>query len=64
MQSGDLERAERYLNMACDFYRHSEMVPYLVRSLASLAQLYERQKRLSEVRGLQAEAERLMQKLI
>ena len=57
MQSGDLERAEVYLNMACDFYRRSEMVPYLVRSLPYLAQLLKGQQRFAEAQEIWAEVE-------
>ncbi len=44
MQAGDLERAEHFLNMASNFYRQTEMYPYLVRTLSSLAQLFENQQ--------------------
>jgi len=62
--SGDLERAESYLNMACDFYRRSEMIPYLIRSLLSLAQLFEEQKHFVKAQITLAEAETLKHVLI
>ena len=48
MQTGALDRAESYLNIACDFYRRSGMIPYLSRSLSNLAQLFEKENRFKE----------------
>lgn len=62
-ESGDLERAERYLSMALDFYRRMEMRPYLVRVLSSLAQLFEQQERSIEAQSVRAEMDTLMKAL-
>jgi transcriptional regulator with XRE-family HTH domain/tetratricopeptide (TPR) repeat protein len=63
IQSGDPKRAEIYLNMARDFYRRAEMRPYLVRTLSSLAQLFEKQERSVEAQDIQAQIETLTQAL-
>ena len=61
MQAGDLERAEHFLNMASDFYRQTEMYPYLVRTLSSLAQLFENQQRFFESQQVKVEVDKLTQ---
>jgi hypothetical protein len=63
IQSGDLERAEGYLNTARDFYHRTEMRPYLVRTLSSLTQLLEQQNRHVEAHSVQAEMETLTKAL-
>ncbi len=63
VQMGDLPRAETHLNWACDFYRRAGMFPSLVRTLSSLAQLYEIQQRTAQAHDIRAEAESLLQKL-
>ncbi|MFQ5794932.1 MAG: tetratricopeptide repeat protein, partial [Candidatus Bipolaricaulia bacterium] len=62
-QMGKLERAESYLNRAFDYYRRTEMRPYLARALQSLAHLYERQGRSQDAENARAEAETLMKEL-
>ncbi len=49
--------------MTRDFYRRTEMIPYLARTLSSLAQLSEKQKRFVRAQEMQAEAETLIQNL-
>ncbi|HZD09780.1 MAG TPA: hypothetical protein VE553_00410, partial [Candidatus Binatia bacterium] len=64
MQSGDLPRAEETLTTARDFYQGTGMRPYLLRTLSSLAQLYEVQERPAEAQECQAAAAQLMQELV
>jgi tetratricopeptide (TPR) repeat protein len=45
MQLGELARADRYLHAALNYYRTNDMRPYLVRTLQSLASLYDREGR-------------------
>lgn len=56
VQLGELERASDCLTQAVDFYRQSQMHPFLVRALGSLADLRERQGQVAEARDLRAEA--------
>jgi class 3 adenylate cyclase/tetratricopeptide (TPR) repeat protein len=60
---GDLERAERYLNAALDYYRRNDMRPYLVRVLQSLAYWYEQQGRGAEAQQAREEARQVMAEL-
>jgi tetratricopeptide (TPR) repeat protein len=57
IQIGELDRASSALNQAVDFYRQARMHPFLARSLASLADLRDRQGQLAEALTLRAEAE-------
>ena len=60
IQLGDFNRAEDYLNQALDFYGRTEMRPYLVRTLFTLAQLYERQRRVDDAQDARARAETIL----
>jgi tetratricopeptide (TPR) repeat protein len=60
---GDLERAERYLDAALDYYRRNDMRPYLARALHSLAYWYEEQGRGAEAEQARTEARQLMEDL-
>jgi tetratricopeptide (TPR) repeat protein len=62
-QLGDIERAERYLDTALDYYRRNDMRPYLARTLQSLVYWYEQQGRRAEADQARAEARRLMEEL-
>ncbi len=64
LQLGDLDRAEGHLNRALHFYRQTEMRPYLVRTLFTLAQLYTQQGHLANAHSAQTEAETFMAALI
>jgi tetratricopeptide (TPR) repeat protein/transcriptional regulator with XRE-family HTH domain len=59
MQLGESERAGNCLNQAADFYRQSGMHPFLARTLASMAELKDKQGQAGEAQGLRAEAESL-----
>jgi tetratricopeptide (TPR) repeat protein len=60
---GDVERAERYLNTALNYYRRNDMRPYLARVLQSLVYWYEEQGRDAEAEQARAEAHELMKDL-
>jgi len=60
IQSGDLKRAEGYLNAAVDFYRQIGMRPFLARTLFVQAQLYSHQNRPTDAQSARSEAETLM----
>lgn len=55
LQLGDLERSERYLQAALDYYRGIDMRPYIVRALQSLASLHDKQGRAPEADRARAE---------
>lgn len=57
IQLGDLERASSNLNQAVDFYRRSQMHPFLARALRSLGELKEKQGLHSESQEFREEAE-------
>ena len=57
VQLGELGRASTRLEQAVDFYRQSKMYPFLLRALAPLADLRERQGQVAEARTLRVEAE-------
>ncbi len=59
-QASEMERAERHLTMALDYYRRTDMRPYLARALQSWAQLREKQGRLAEAGQARAESDRLL----
>jgi tetratricopeptide (TPR) repeat protein/transcriptional regulator with XRE-family HTH domain len=56
-QMGELERAERHIANAVDYYRRHRMRPYLARALFSLAELFEKQGRGAEAQDMRVEAE-------
>jgi tetratricopeptide (TPR) repeat protein len=58
-QLGQWARAEGLLTAALDYYRQTDMCPYLARGLRSLAQLYAKAGRMLEAERAQAEAEAL-----
>jgi tetratricopeptide (TPR) repeat protein len=60
---GELERAAGSLSSAVDFYRRSEMRPYLGRALHSLADVYEKQGRHTEAEAAHREAEGILKEL-
>ena len=62
-QSGDFERAERYLETALDYYRRNGMKPYLSGALQSLARWHEQQGQAAQAEQARAEALRLMEEL-
>lgn len=64
LQLGDLDRAEGHLNRALDFYRQTQMRPYLVRTLFTLAQLFTQQGRPDIAHNAQTEAEIFMATII
>lgn len=64
LQLGDLDRAEGHLNRALDFYRQTQMRPYLVRTLFTLAQLFTQQGRPDIAHNAQTEAETFMATII
>jgi tetratricopeptide (TPR) repeat protein len=57
IQLGELERASSYLNQAVDFYRQSQMHPFLAKALRSMADLMDRQGHHAEAQEYRAEAE-------
>jgi tetratricopeptide (TPR) repeat protein len=59
VRSGDLERADEYLNGALAYYRRNDMLPYLVRSVSLAALLYEKQGRKDDAAAAAAELEQL-----
>ena len=61
MQTGELDRAEGYLNRACDFYRGTGMIPYLRRGLSMLMQLLEKQNRDKAAQEIQAEIQTILE---
>jgi tetratricopeptide (TPR) repeat protein len=61
-QLGLLDRAETHITNAVDYYRRSQMRPFLARTLSGLTALLEKQGRLSEAQKNRAEAESIMQK--
>ena len=61
-QLGLLDRAETHITNAVDYYRRSQMRPFLARTLSGLTALLEKQGRLSEAQKNRAEAELIMQK--
>jgi tetratricopeptide (TPR) repeat protein len=63
IQLGTLDRAETFLKRAVDYYRRSEMRPFLAKALLSLSVLLEKQGRLPEAQECCAEAEALKQAL-
>jgi tetratricopeptide (TPR) repeat protein len=63
MQLGDLERSERYLQAALDYYRGIDMRPYIVRALQSLASLHDKQGRAPDAERARAEAGDLVKAL-
>ncbi len=56
IQLGELERASNYLNQAVDFYRQSQMHPFLAKALRSMAELLDRQGRHADAQEFSAEA--------
>ena len=63
MNSSKFEDAERHLLMACDFYRKTGISPYLIRSLVTLIQLFEKQKCINESNVYQKEVKKLREDL-
>lgn len=63
MQSGDLQRAEEFMNMARDFYEQTQMAPYLVRSLSSLMQLFKQENRSGDAQEIRTRVADLTEKL-
>jgi tetratricopeptide (TPR) repeat protein len=59
--SGDLDRALAYVNVAADYYRRTQIYPYLARTLQSAAALYERRGMHAEASAARAEATTVMQ---
>jgi len=60
IRGADQRVAEGYLNTALDFYRQTEMRPYRVRTLFTLAQLFTQQNRLANAHNARIEAETLL----
>lgn len=60
---GELERAERHIANAVDYYRRHRMRPYQARALFSLAELLEKRARGAEAQEMRVEAESLLQSL-
>ncbi len=63
-RTGEFERAQNYLDAALEYYRRSQMRPYLVRALESVSTLYERQGRKADAERARAEADQLKSELI
>jgi class 3 adenylate cyclase/tetratricopeptide (TPR) repeat protein len=63
MHLGELERAAGFLSSAVDFYRRTEMCPYLGRALQSLADAYEKQGRQAEAGEAHLEADSIQKEL-
>jgi tetratricopeptide (TPR) repeat protein len=59
IQLGELERSSDYLHQAVDFYRRSQMYPFLAKALRAMAELMERQARPAEAQEYRTEAESL-----
>jgi tetratricopeptide (TPR) repeat protein len=62
LRSGDLQRAEEYLNLALAYYRRNGMLPYLVRAVALAAHLYEKQGRAADAAAANAELAELQER--
>jgi tetratricopeptide (TPR) repeat protein len=60
-QLGALDRAEDHLSRAVDYYRRSEMRPYLAKALSILAAVMEKQGRPADAESCLAEAAALRQ---
>ena len=58
---GDLDRAERSIGLALDYYRGNSMRPYIAHALQTFAAIRERQLRDAEAAAARAEAEELLQ---
>jgi len=63
IQTGQIERAEHYLNSALAYYRQLGLRPYLAKALFSLADLYREEARYPEAKGAREEAEALIKAL-
>jgi tetratricopeptide (TPR) repeat protein len=61
---GDLGRAEIYLTQAIEHFRPNQMIPYLVRALETLTQIYDRQGKTVQAKQTRMETERLTQELM
>jgi tetratricopeptide (TPR) repeat protein/transcriptional regulator with XRE-family HTH domain len=59
IQLGKFEQALNALNDAVDFYRHSQMLPFLARALESVAALMDIEGRTAEAQEHRSEAESL-----
>jgi hypothetical protein len=59
IQLGKFEQALNALNDAVDFYRHSQMLPFLARALESVAALMDIEGRTAEAQERRSEAESL-----
>jgi tetratricopeptide (TPR) repeat protein len=60
-QLGAIERAETDINYAVEYYRRSQMRPFLAKALLSMTALLEQQGRHSEAQKNRAEADSLIQ---
>ncbi len=60
LQTGDLSRAETYLNQAVDYYRQAKMQPFLARALIALSELLEKSGQEAAAQKLRIEADELV----
>jgi tetratricopeptide (TPR) repeat protein len=60
LQTGDLSRAETFLNQAADYYRQAKMRPFLAKALIPLSDLLEKTGRHAAARKCRAEADELI----
>lgn len=63
LEQGDVERARSYLDAALDYYRRTEMLPYLPGILTSIATLETREGRLESAARTRLEAEQIAAEL-
>jgi hypothetical protein len=59
----DFKGAKRYLDIALEYYRRNDMVPYLARVLRSLGYWYKQQGCGAEAEQARAEARQLLEDL-
>jgi tetratricopeptide (TPR) repeat protein len=63
LQQGESERAATWLTAALDYYRRTDMRPYLAHALTAAAKLYDQQGRAADVEHARAEATALRTEL-
>jgi transcriptional regulator with XRE-family HTH domain/tetratricopeptide (TPR) repeat protein len=60
LQTGDLSRAETYLNQAVDYYRQAKMQPFLAKALITLSELLKKTGRYTHAQECRAEVDELL----